>query len=155
MVVLDWRRNFAFPLPISYSLWKQLRPFEHGDMDGPQRAFDTFVMHANTTGVVAGPGIPRLQVRQDDDFSVLELGPGDSLFTGFIAKALGAARSYLADRGAFAARDGKAYKQLWDFLHSRRHELPAFDAGGDIEELLAKCHGDTDRRFAFTEKNSR
>jgi SAM-dependent methyltransferase len=99
-------------LPVRYGLWKQLRLFQHGDMDEPQRAIDTFVTHARTAGVLADGHPPRLAVPREGGFAVLELGPGDALFTAAIASAMGADKTWLVDAGAFATRDRAAYGAL-------------------------------------------
>ena len=39
-------------LPINYRFWKNLGLFEHGDMNLPARALETFVMHAQTADIL-------------------------------------------------------------------------------------------------------
>ena len=74
-------------LPVPYAFWKRLRLFEHGTMDQPEQALDTFMEHAATAGLVdPAQVLPRLPVA-DGGFMVLELGPGDSLFTAVMASA--------------------------------------------------------------------
>ena len=79
-------------IPIPYSFWKRLRLFQHGEMDQPHRAFEVFIHYAKMADVlIKNASLPQLRV--GGDFTVLELGPGDSLFTIMIAKALGASRT--------------------------------------------------------------
>jgi hypothetical protein len=82
-------------LSLPYRIWKQLQIFEHGDMNQPGRALDTFLEHARTAGVLDTEShLPRIKVK-GDNFNVLELGPGDSLFTAVITHSLGASRTWL------------------------------------------------------------
>ncbi|WP_026606748.1 methyltransferase domain-containing protein [Methylocapsa acidiphila] len=125
-------------LPLPYQFWKRLRLFEHGDMDDPEKALRTFIIHARTAGIFDGA---RLKIRPGEDFGFLELGPGDTLFTAFIANVLGATRSWLVDSGAFAAREVGAYQRLGDFLRAQGYEAPSFDPESDIHERLRQVHG--------------
>lgn len=52
-------------------------------------------------------------------FTVLELGPGDSLATALIASGRGASKTWLVDRGAFASLEAEAYSELWARLGTR------------------------------------
>src|SRR5438309_2175417 len=89
-------------LPLPYAFWKRLGLFEHGDMNQSKRAWETFLEHARTADVLdMESAVPQLQTR-GNDFTVLELGPGDSLFTAVIARSLGASQTWLVDTGSFA-----------------------------------------------------
>jgi hypothetical protein len=86
-------------LPVSYAFWKRLRVFEHGDMNLPQRALDNFLEHARTVNLIdMNENVPFINLRTDQ-FTVLELGPGDSLFSAVIARCLGATKTILVDAG--------------------------------------------------------
>lgn len=130
-------------LPVPYSIWKHMRIFEHGDMNKPQRAFDTFIEHARTAGVLDGSGsiLPRLTVKERS-FNVLELGPGDSLFTSVIAKALGASYTWLVDAGSFATKDFDAYLKLKDFLQKRGFSIAFINNSKTLDDLLRECNGE-------------
>lgn len=129
-------------LPVPYSVWKRLRLFEHGDMNQPQRAFDTFIEHARTAGVMdSGSTLPRL-VGAGRDFNVLELGPGDSLFTAVIAKAFGASHTWLVDAGSFATRDIDAYLRLLKFLQQQGFALPFANDPKTLDDVLRECNGE-------------
>lgn len=129
-------------LPIPYVFWKRLRLFEHGDMNQPSRALDTFLEHAQSAGVLdTGSALPRL-LRHDGDFNVLELGPGDSLFTAAIAKSLGAARTWLVDAGPFATTDISAYVGLFNFLHQKGFALPFDNDPRTLADVLGECNGE-------------
>lgn len=117
-------------LPVNYALWKRLGLFVHGDMNQPARAMETFSVHANTAGV--------LPLAENRDFAVLELGPGDSVFTALIARALGASRSWLVDAGHFATQDSQAYAAMASYLQAKGFVLPKLDVG-NFNALLSAC----------------
>jgi SAM-dependent methyltransferase len=117
-------------LPVGYGVWKRLGLFVHGDMDQPKRAMDTFLMHANTAGV--------MPIADKPDFAILELGPGDSVFTALIAKSLGASRSWLVDAGPFATRDIQAYKTMAEYLRTQGLDF-SWPGVNEFNALLAAC----------------
>ena len=71
-------------------------------MDSAEYSAKIFKLHAER----AYPnGMPR-------DAVVLELGPGDSILSAFIARAHGVAHIYLVDVGSFAINDVGFYQAL-------------------------------------------
>lgn len=129
-------------LPVPYSIWKRLRLFEHGDMNQPQKAFNTMIEHARAAGVMAnGTPLPCLATN-GRDFNVLELGPGDSLFTAVIAKALGASRTWLVDARSFATSDIDAYVGLFNFLHKKGFALTFAQDPKTLADVLRECNGE-------------
>lgn len=93
-------------LPIRYERWRGLGVFRHGAMLDPDYAISVFARHYE-----------RVRSSLPPAFSVLELGPGDSLATAVIAAAHGGGRSYLVDAGAFAgAQDVSPYNRLAERL---------------------------------------
>lgn len=128
-------------LPIPYAFWKRLRLFEHGDMNQPQRALDTFLEHAEMGGVLDMKSpLPQLKVN-GDGFAVLELGPGDSLFSVVVARSLGASRSWLVDAGAYAATDMAAYTGLFNLLRHKGLALPFDSKPMALADVLQACGG--------------
>ena len=123
-------------IPIAYGFWKRLGLFEHGDMNDPMRAFDTFVEHASTAGMLEISPRPHLKAGRNG-FSVLEIGPGDSLFTGVVASCMGAEKSWLVDAGDFASRQPDAYDHLVRFLLSQGYEFS--EDGRSPDALLRDC----------------
>jgi SAM-dependent methyltransferase len=121
-------------LPIGYSFWKRLGLFEHGDMNQPARALETYLMHTKTAGGVPNPARPARE-----DFAVLELGPGDSVFTALIARAHGAARVWLVDAGPFATTDPTAYTAMADYLRAQNYQLRFVSQFTDFQDVLAAC----------------
>lgn len=114
-------------LPVSYAFWKRLRVFEHGDMNLPQRAFDNFLEHARTANLIdMNENIPFINVKNSrtDQFTVLELGPGDSLFSAVIARCLGATKTILVDAGEFAFPCEADYDRLFEILSRKGVSSP-------------------------------
>ncbi len=126
-------------LPIPYAFWKRLGLFEHGDMNQPQRALDTFLEHAIAAGILDTQSpIPRLELT-GNSFGVLELGPGDSLSSAVIARSLGASRVWLVDAGAFAAMNMVGYAGLFDFMRHKGFDLPFKSEPLTLDDMLMQC----------------
>lgn len=119
-------------LPVPYSWWRRLSLFRHGDMNLPAPAIDKFRHHFDLACAVRPmrPG-----------FTVLELGPGDSVFSVIIARAWGASAAIALDAGAFALRDVQPYRRLADELRQMGRDVPAIDAAGDLESVLHATNG--------------
>ena len=128
-------------VPLSYSFWNRFGFFNFGDMDLPDRAFENFLEHAKAARVLdENSSLPQLKV--SGDFKVLELGPGDSLFTIMIARALGASRTWLVDAGFFATTDMAKYDQMLDFLRERDFLLPFKNNPRTLVDILNECNGE-------------
>ncbi|MEM2129722.1 MAG: hypothetical protein QXZ70_03895 [Candidatus Bathyarchaeia archaeon] len=93
---------FLSRLPLSYGLWRKLGIFRHGKMLNPVYAQNVFQQHWN----LAKPFIPA------KDYTILELGPGDSLFTAILGSVAGAKKIWLVDVGKFAQDDVNQYYPL-------------------------------------------
>src|SRR3954451_20968583 len=81
-VPIPWQLKIATKivcsrLPVDYRLWSKLNLFRHGAMDKPSRAYEIFHKHFYQAKVIAA-------------FTMLELGPGDSLASAIFARASGA-----------------------------------------------------------------
>lgn len=135
-------------LPVGYAFWKCIGIFEHGDMHQPSRAFELFITHAESAHLLAddhfGNKTLRMSTPSNGDYSVLELGPGDSLFTALIAKALGATRSWLVDAGSYATKNMAFYAQMCDYLRhlgyiSVEHSVDQL-IKPSVAQLLSKCN---------------
>ena len=103
-------------LPVPYSIWSRMGLFRHGDMSDPRRAIDAFRAHFNRAQAVRPFG---------RDFTVMELGPGDSVLSAGVARAMGASKTYLVDAGDFARRDPDLFYALDRSLPSAG--LPALE----------------------------
>ncbi len=133
-------KMFLSRLPFDYSFWKRIGVFKLGNMDDPLAAYLKFIESADEAGVLdKSSKSPRLKVK--NDFTVLELGPGDSLFTIIISKVLGASGSYLIDAGSFASKSLDIYKNLLQFLEEKGLTLPFEKQQKSIGDIVAKCNG--------------
>ena len=101
----------------------------HGAMEDPQWALDTFRRHFDRACFANKCGA----------FRVLELGPGDSLFTAVIARALGAGGSCLVDVGRFATADPCAYRGMAAFLREKGLRPPELSVARSLDEVLSAC----------------
>lgn len=86
-------------IPGKNMLLRNFKMFRHGEMDDPLYALRVFRMHTDR----AYPG------KVPQELTFLELGPGDSLLSGFIAAAHGAKKTYLVDVGRYAMKNYEAY----------------------------------------------
>ncbi len=93
-------------IPLPYSLWKRLSLFEQGAMERPQYAYGVFRRHFDRAR-------PLFRAKE---FVALELGPGDALYSAQIARAFGAAKTHLVDRGNFATGNLGRYETMCDYL---------------------------------------
>jgi len=120
---IPWWIKIAFKLllsrlPISKKLWQKIGIFVPGQMINPDYAINIFLKHFN-----------QISEYLPNNFSYLELGPGDSLGTSVIAWAFGACQGYLIDAGAYACKDIGIYKSLIN-------KLLSFHISKDILPLL-------------------
>ncbi|MEN8907540.1 MAG: class I SAM-dependent methyltransferase [Clostridiales bacterium] len=100
-------------IPIKYSFWSKLKLFKHGQMDNIKYAFDIFNKH-----------YIKNQVSLKRDFSICELGPGDSAYTAFFAYLYGARKTYLIDNGFFIDMDAKVpISDIYEFAKNRKRDF--------------------------------
>lgn len=113
-------------LPISHKTWSCLLPiFQKGGMRTPQYAYSVFATHISMT--------------EDLSNSVfLELGPGDSLASALIARALGAEKIFLVDVEDCATRNMATYNLVYSFLSERGYNIKV-DLSS-FENLMQSCH---------------
>lgn len=114
-------------VPVPYSAWERLHLFKHGEMERADYAMTVFRHHFGQGAFEPG-------------FTVLELGPGDSLFTAVIASAFGASRCWLVDVGAFARSDITPYRALIARLHADGLPVAGLQACATLPELLLACN---------------
>jgi SAM-dependent methyltransferase len=113
-------------VPIPYSAWSRLNLFRHGKMDSAEYAISCFDTHWQAWRGTTPPA------------TVLEIGPGDSIASAFIARARGVSKTYLVDAGYFAHQRLEDYRAL----------IAHFDPGEKSAELLAAPTIDELLRFA-------
>jgi SAM-dependent methyltransferase len=114
-------------LPIPYNFWKSFALISHGSMDEPSYAYQVFIQHFN-----------RFQPPKKD-FVSLELGPGDSLFSALISKALGGKKSYLVDVSDFASKKLAKYQPMTKFLKDKNLPIEGIENCQNLTELLKLC----------------
>ncbi len=112
-------------VPGGRSIAHRLGAFNHGPMLSPRYAISTFDEHFDRTMGSA----PR------EGFTCLEVGPGESLSSGLVARARGASLTWLVDVAPFASAD------LADYGPLRAALAPELDTGGvgSVDELLSRC----------------
>jgi hypothetical protein len=116
-------------LPAQYRHWRKLNLFAHGAMHHADYALGVFKQH-----------FEHFRSRPGVGFTVLEIGPGDSVSSALIAAAHGASRVYLVDAGMFATQDMTVYRDLAADL--RRHGLapPDIDGARHLDDVLRACN---------------
>jgi SAM-dependent methyltransferase len=114
-------------LPISYHFWKNFALISHGGMDEPEYAYQVFTQHFNR---FKSP---------NREFVSLELGPGDSLFSALISKALGGSKTYLVDVGDFAGKDIKKYQAMAKFLKDKNLPVENIENCQTLTDILELC----------------
>lgn len=136
-MILDWRLRIAAKLvlsrlPVGYGFWRQRNLFRHGKMDDPGYATRVFATHYRR--YVEAGGRP-------EGYSVLELGPGDSLGTALIARAHRAAETILVDAVDAAENDMAPYRRLADHLRRETGHRVAEADLANRKALLANNNG--------------
>ncbi len=118
-------------LPVPYSLWRKLKLFRHGEMNDPARAirtFEAYYRRAREHGEIS-PG-----------FTVLELGPGDSILSGLVARSMGASRAWLVDAGAFADTNVASCHRTVTMLRQAGHADLGLDDATGVDEILKRAN---------------
>ena len=118
-------------LPVPYSLWRKLKLFRHGEMNDPVRAIRTFQKYylraSKHAGIATG-------------FTVLELGPGDSILSGLVARSMGASHVWLVDAGAFADTNVAACHRTLGLLTQAGHTDLGLSDATSVEEVLRRAN---------------
>ena len=112
-------------LNISYNVWQKLRIFRHGAMDDPEYAFNTFNRHYNSGEFV----------NKGKNFTMMEIGPGDSLASGIIAFYYGAKKSFLVDVGDDAIQQTTNYKNLLEYLKNKKDINVNYKDGLSVDDI--------------------
>jgi hypothetical protein len=131
---IPWQLKFAAKLvlsrlPINYQVWKRAGIFDLGGMNRPQYALDVFRRHF-TSAVFA---------RKEQDFTALELGPGDSQFSGLVARTFGAAHTYLIDVGPFASTNLEHFRKTAAYLNQVELHPPDLRTCSTFREAAIAC----------------
>lgn len=119
-------------LPLGYGFWRQIGLFKLGQMHQAEYALGVFEGHLRRAGYTPRSSCPSV---------IVEIGPGDSLFTAVIARSFGARRVHLIDAGAFASVDLEAYRALETTLIDLGLSPPSLKRAATVEEVLVRCDG--------------
>jgi SAM-dependent methyltransferase len=115
-------------LPVSYDTWRRIGIFRHGQMRSGDYAVAVFERAMERAGLDDVQGL-----------RVMELGPGDSLFSAVLANAAGAASSVHVDVGRFVDSDIDHYRQFAGLLRRRGYQPLELAGVTSTGELLARC----------------
>lgn len=118
-------------VPVGYQFWYRMHIFVHGAMQRPDYALGVVRKH------LANTGWNDLRGR-----TILELGPGDSVATAVIAKALGADHTILVDAGSFATHEVAQYQHLADHLLAEGLAPPDLTGCKSLDDVLVRCDGE-------------
>lgn len=134
---LPWQLKVAAKLllsrlPVGYGFWRRLALFQHGHMQQPAYAYGVFRRHFDRAG----------STKNESGFVAMEIGPGDSLFSAMIARACGAAKTYLVDVGSFAEDQLGPYQHMQRFLSERGLPVPDISSCRSVQEVLSVCRGE-------------
>ena len=117
-------------LPFNYAFWRSLGLFRHGQMDNFSYPLKIFAHHIDR----AYSGTPI------KNFSVLELGPGDSIASAILGFSFGASKIYLVDSGSFATQDLRYYKHLVNYLSYKGFSTPDLTDVHSFADILRSCN---------------
>jgi SAM-dependent methyltransferase len=116
-------------LPVPYSWWEKIGLFKQGGMERPEYALRIFRKHYDAADF---PGKGRGWVG-------LEVGPGDSLCSGLIARTFGASRTYLVDAESCASHDLEVYRRMEAHLRGLGLNPPKLDDCRNAGEVAEAC----------------
>jgi SAM-dependent methyltransferase len=114
-------------LPLPYGWLSGVGIRRHGEMTDPAYAYEVFSRHANRVELKPG-------------FTLLELGPGDSLASAVIAAARGASSSVLVDHEDVAVATVDFYRALETWLRERGLDPPDITSARTRAEVLQRCN---------------
>jgi SAM-dependent methyltransferase len=118
-------------LRLPYSVWRKFGLFRLGKMDSTGYALRSFSLHKQR----AFGGAPLTGK------TILEIGPGDSLASAVIGKALGAQSVVLVDAGAYATGDVGIYRKLAKELAAEGLDAPDLHSAKTVADVLDLCGG--------------
>jgi predicted SAM-dependent methyltransferase len=116
-------------IPLSHKTWYSFAIFKHGKMQDFSYARDVFIAHLARAGL--------LEKEKNIDKVVMELGPGESLFSALLARAYGFKRTLLIDVGAFALPGLDEYQNFSQWLANQGLPGPSISNCVSIDSMLA------------------
>lgn len=123
MKYMKWRFKIVVKLllkmlPLPYSFWKKIGVFQHGAMENVDFSYNVWKHHAINGGVLCDSGVFNANIGV-----VLELGPGDSFYSGLFSLAAGAQKAIAVDVGDFAQIGDNLRKQYTDKIEDEFGEV--------------------------------
>ena len=118
-------------VPLSHRLLNKVGVFNLGGMLRPEYAVGVFRRHFDHAEFA----------RKNEPFVVLEIGPGDSLFSVVIARAFGASAGYGVDAGDFAAARIEHYQALESYLRQKGLHPPSLARCSNFRDVMEICNG--------------
>ena len=103
-------------------------PKNLGEMQDADYALQVFHKHLAASGFGARSGTIGL-----------EMGPGDSVGSAIVAKALGSSRFILVDAGDYANRDVETYRNLSRACMRDGPAMPDIERAASFEDVLTMC----------------
>ena len=116
-------------IPLSHQTWYRLGIFKHGKMQDFSYAQGVFTAHLARAGL--------LEKEKNIDKVVMELGPGESLFSALLARAYGFKRALLVDVGAFALPGLNVYQSFSQWLANQGLPCPSISNCTSVDSMLA------------------
>jgi len=98
-------------LYIPYSVWKKLNIFKHGQMESVEYSKKIFEGHFNDMK----------RIRKIDNPVIMEIGPGDSLFSMIYSRKFTSEKFYFLDVGDFANKNIMIYLNLQKKLEKENY----------------------------------
>ncbi len=98
-------------LYIPYSVWKKLNIFKHGQMESVEYSKKIFEGHFNDMK----------RIRKIDNHVIMEIGPGDSLFSMIYSRKFTSEKFYFLDIGNFASTNIELYLKLQKKLENENY----------------------------------
>jgi SAM-dependent methyltransferase len=121
-------------LPFSHQTMFKLGIFKHGTMQQFDYAAGVFNRHLQFAGFSDS-----ITAKNK---TILELGPGESLYTALFAKSYGFEKTYLVDVGAFALPKITDYQQLAQWISNQGGNNILIDECHSIESMLTKVNAE-------------
>jgi SAM-dependent methyltransferase len=115
-------------LPVSRHVWRRLGIFRHGTMDDPASALGVYSRHFRWFD----------PDRSREGYTVLEIGPGDSIASGLLTALHGGARTFLVDKADDVSRDMAVYRNMLAVFRERGFDTRHLEDCRDFEDLCRR-----------------
>jgi predicted SAM-dependent methyltransferase len=124
---------FLARLPLSHKTWNKLGVFKHGEMQEFSYARDVFIRHLKAARM--------LDKDRNMDKTIMELGPGESLFSALLARSYRFKQSVLLDVGDFTLPTVQQYQKFSRWLKDEGLATSInIDTCDSIRSMLTALH---------------